>query len=319
MVVTHQPIQLSFFIADIDTVLTTYDSVRWWRSRTGQSGLFEPATFTIVKPAVLEGSKVGPFQLHGKTLSIRVNGVTQVDIPFTDPDPVTITQVLAAITGATGLVVPSNDGGKLVLTTVTTGSVSSIEILVSEAAPFLGFDTDAAALGLDADTLLVVGVHEYFFLDQNSSPEFWYRAELRDDLTFQTAGLGVAFQAGPEHIADDLLITAFIRLNDLRGQPIQGREVTFVNALLPNVVTSGSTRYGIFRRALTMSTDKNGYAEIRLLRGMKIDISVDGTDFIRRLQIPSTGDSVDLLDPALVSEDEFGIQQPDIDFAVRTS
>jgi hypothetical protein len=48
-------------------------------------------------------------------------------------------------------------------------------------------------------------------------------------------------------------------------------------------------------------------------------MSIDGTGFVRRIAIPTTGDSVDLLDPALVTRDEFGIHEANIDFAIRTS
>jgi hypothetical protein len=68
-----------------------------------------------------------------------------------------------------------------------------------------------------------------------------------------------------------------------------------------------------------MTTDRDGYAEVRLVRGMEVDFAVDGTNLIRRIQVPTTGDGFDLLDPSLVVSDEFGIQEPKIDFMVRTT
>lgn len=318
-VVTQQPIQLSYFVADITSALLTFNRARFWRSRTGQEGLYEPATVAAVAPAELEGTAETPHQLNGKTLSFLVNGVTQVDVTFSDPDPVTTTQVVAAVTLATGLVTATDVDGKLHLATVATGSGASIKILESEAAPFLGFEADQASVGLDADLVLTAGVHEYPYTDQNSSVDFWYRVELLHSSTAQTAGLGPAFQAGPIGTDGSTKIWCFIRLTDLAGDPISGRRVVLMNPFLPNTVVSGGNRFGIFRHYAKMTTDSEGYAQIRVLRGMQVDIAVDGTNFIRRLGIPSTGDSVDLLDPSLVIEDEFGIQEPNIDFAVRTS
>lgn len=318
-VVTQQPIQLSYFVADITTELLTYNRLRLYRSRTGQNGLYEAATGSAAAGAVLEGAHETPHQLNGKTLSFRVNGVTQVDVTFADPDPVTTTQVLAAIAAETALVTATDVGGRVRLTTVATGSGSSIEILESDAAPYLGFDVGAATVGLDADVVLSAGVHEYLYTDQNSSVDFWYRVELRHSVTGQVKALSVPFQAGPIGTPNATKIWCFIRLVDLAGVPLAGRVVTFANPFLPNTVTSGGTTWGAFRHFATMVTDSEGYAQIRLLRGMQVDVVVDGTNFIRRIEIPTTGDSVDVLDSSLVVADEFGIQEPDIDFAVRTT
>jgi hypothetical protein len=318
-VVTQQPVQLSYFVADPETELLTYNRLRFWRSRTGKDGLYEPATAAVAAPAELEGTFETPHQLNNKTLSFRVNGVTKIDVLFTDPDPVTTTQVVGAITGATSLVVASDVGGKLHLATMATGSGASIEILECDAASFLGLDVGQAAVGLDADLVLTTGVHEYLYTDQNSSVDFWYRVELLHSVTSQTKGLGPAFQAGPIGTPNSTKIWCFIRLTDLSGRPLAGRIVTLMNPFIPNTVVSGTSRWGVFRHYAQMTTDSEGYAQVRVLRGMQVDVAIDGTNFIRRINIPFTGDRVDLLDPSLVIEDEFGIQEPNIDFAVRTS
>lgn len=319
MIVTQQPLNLSYFISDITSALALYDRIRWWRSRTGVGGLYEAATAAAAGPAVLDGSADSLHQLNGKTLSFKVNGVTVVDVLFSDIDPVTTSQVVTAVTSATGLVIPTSVGGRLRLTAVATGSVASIEILECDAAPYLGFDVGAAAVGLDADTVLSSGVHEYFELDNNSSTTFFYRVELRSSVTSQTTGLGPAFAPEPPGIPDTNRIWAYINLLDPTGRPIEDRVITLANPFLPNTVVVGSTTYGVFRQYAQMRTNNVGYAQIRLIRGMQVDINVDGSDFTRRLLIPTSGDSVDLLSPSLVVDDEFGIQQPDIDFAVRTS
>jgi hypothetical protein len=320
-VVTNQPIQLSYFVQDITTALLTYNRLRWHRSRTGQYGIYEPATAALPTPAVLVGTAASPFQLNGKTLSFRVNGITQVDVVFTNPDPVTIAQVVTAVGLATPLVTAADDGsGKLKLTTVITGTGGSIEILESDAAPFLGFVTGDGAVGQDQDTILVAGTHEYFYTDQNSDREFWYRAEFRHSTTLKTTGLGVPFPANKvQQVSKSLTIVGYVRLSDMSGFPIGCRRITFSNPFLPNTVIDQTTRWGVFRHYAQIETDRNGYAEIRLLRGMTVDVSIDGTGFVRRIQIPTTGDVVDILDPVLVVRDEFGIQQPQIDFAIRTT
>lgn len=320
-VVTNQPIQLSYFVQDITTALLTYNRLRWHRSRTGQYGVYEPATAATPTAASITGTMVSPHQLNGKTFKFLVNGVTTVSVLFTDPDPVTTAQVIAAIALATPLVTATDDGaGRLTLTTVITGTGASIKILDGDANPFLGFTEDDGAVGQDSDTILVSGTHEYFYTDQNSDREFWYRVEFRHSTTLKTTGLGVPFPANAaQHVSKSLTIVGYVRLADMSGMPIGCRKVTFANPFLPNTVLDQNTRWGIFRHYASVETDRNGYAEFRLMRGMQVDIVIEGTNFVRRLQIPTTGDVVDLLDPALVAEDEFGIQEPNIDFAIRLS
>lgn len=319
-VVTKQPIELSQFIPDITTALLTYNRLRWWRSRTGQYGLYEQATADTAQAAALTGALTTPHQISGKTLSFMVDGVTQVDVVFTDPDPVTTAQAVAEIIGVTALVVPTDDSGKLKLTTATTGTSASIEILDGDANPFLGFSEGDAAVGQGVDSTLASGTHEYLFTDQNSDPEFWYRTELIHDTTMVTAGLGVPFIAGsPAAVSKAQTIVCYMRLSDMGGKPVVCRKISFSNPFLPNTVVDQNLTWGVFRHYTEMITNSDGYAEIRLLRGMEVDVSVEGSNFIRRIKIPTTGDSVDLLDASLVAEDEFGIQEPDIDFAVRTT
>lgn len=314
-VVTYEPIQLSYFVPDITAAVAAYNRLRWYRSRTGQNGVYTPATGAALAPATLLGASATPHQLNGRTLSFRVNG-TRVDVTFTDPDPVTTTQAVTAINGATALLVASSSDGRLLLTTVATGSAASIEILESDAAPFLGFDAGDGAVGLDLDTTLVGGTHEYFYNDQNSDESFWYRVEFLNTTTSATTGLGVPFPANSaERVPVSQSIVCYLRLADMQGNALAGRRITFSNSFQNNTVSG----FGIFRHHVQMTTDRNGYAEIRLLRGLTVDMSIDGTGFVRRITIPSTGDGVDLLDPALVTADEFGIRQADIDFAIRLS
>jgi hypothetical protein len=266
------------------------------------------------------GTAVSPHQISGKTLTFKANGVASVSVTFAAADPVTTAQAATAINAATPFVVASDDGGYLRLTTVTTGSLASIEITGGSAAPFLGLAVGAGAVGKDADTILVSGTHEYFYTDQNSDREFWYRVEFLNSTTAQTTGLGVPFPANQARkLSASKTIVGYVRLSDLSGYPIEGRRVTFANVFLPNTVIDQNTRWGIFRHYAQMETDRNGYAEIRLIRGAQLDISIDGTGFVRRILVPSTGDVVDLLDPILVVQDEFGIQEPQIDFAIRTT
>lgn len=319
-VVTNEPIQLSYFVQDITTALDTFTHLRWWRSRSGQYGVYEAATAQAQASATMLGTMLESHQLNGKTLSFVVDGTVRVDVVFSSVDPVTTAQACVEINNATPNVVATGEDGYLRLTAVTLGSSGSIEILESDAAPFLGFTIGDGAVGIDVDITLIAGTHEYFYNDYNSSTDFWYRVEFLNPSTGDTTGTGVSFPANSsDHIAKSKTIVCYVRASDMSGMPIAGRRITFSNAFLPNTVIDANSRWSIFRHYTQMETDRNGYAEIRLLRGITVDFSIDGTGFIRRIQVPSTGSEVDLMDPTLVVSDEFGIQQPVIDFAIRTT
>jgi len=316
-IVTQLPLTFAFLVQDITTALLTFDRLEVYRSRTGLNGIYDPAMAAAAAPAALSGRNREPHQLSGKTLSFLVNGATQVDVTFAGPDPYTTAAAVADIIAATPLVTPSvGPNTELVLTTVATGSAASIKILSSEAAPFLGFDTDQASIGLDAYVPLVVGQHEYRWTDQNSDPSFYYKWRLRHSVTMQVSEFSAPITAKEVQGLDyDATIGVFFKIYDLQGRPLSGRRATIANQFLPNLVSGG----GLFRHFSDLVTNDVGYAEGRLVRGAQIDFAIEGTNFVRRLQIPTVGDLVDLLDPALVIEDEFGIQQPNIDFAIRLS
>jgi len=315
--VTSQPLQLSYFVRDITTALLTYNRVRWHRSEDGPNGTFVPRTQAAATAAVLDSPLIEPHQLNGKEIKFQVNGVTDVALTVATVDPVSTADLITEIIGVTALVTPSDPGdGTLRLTTVTTGSGASIKIQDGDANAFLGWAEDDGAIGQDADTVLVAGTHEYFYTDQNSDREYWYKVEFLHSSTAATTGLGVAFPANQvDAVPKSQTIVAFIRWADMRGYPIECRNAAIHKVFLPDVASG----FGIFRHSTTLTTDRKGYAEVGLVRGMVVDLSLDGTGFVRRITIPTAGDSVDLLDTSLVAEDEFGIQEADIDFAIRTS
>jgi hypothetical protein len=318
-VVTNQPLDLAKVVVDLDAVLLRFDRMRWFRSRNGPNGPYEAATQAAAAPAVLHGAALEPHALVGKTLRLRVNGLVEVEVAFTGPDPVSTAAAIADIAGETALVVGTDEDGRLVLTTAATGTGASIEVLESEGALALGLQVGDAAIGTDADLVLVAGTHDYVYTDSNSSKEFWYRVQYRDSVSLEESPYSAPIPASMVPVLPyGLTIACFARIIDLRGRPIEGRKLVIANTFAPNRILG----YGVFRHYEEVRTDTTGLAEIRLVRGATCDLHVEGTGFTRRITLPAEGDPVDivdLLDPDLVTEDEFGIQQPNIDFAIRTS
>jgi hypothetical protein len=317
MIVTKQAIEQVFLAPEISLKLFEFDRLRWYRSTTGRNGYFEAATQDTAKPARLQAQQVSR-ALANKTLSLRIDGTVRHSVTFEGPDPVSMAQVAAAIE-IPNVLIAYGEGSLLLLETVATGSGASLEVFASDGAAYLGFLTGESAIGQDADNLLAPGVSEYRYPDQQSSPSAFYQVEFRNSLTGRVSARSAAFQSRlQDSVPLSHLIGCFIRLSDLQGRPLGGRRVYIHNVLMPNRIMADGKSWGLFRQYEEMVTDPNGYAEIFLVRGADVDVTVAGTGFTRRLKIPTTGTLVNLLDPTLEVRDEFGIQSPTIDFAIRT-
>ncbi len=317
--VTNQLITQAYWVPEISLKIQSYDTMRWYRSPLGRVGYYEPATGPVATPAVLRGIQFSR-ALTGRRLKLLIHGVAELDLPFVGPDPVDTQAVADAINTATTLVVAEATDSDLEIRTVRTGSMASLEVLASDAAPYLGLVVNEAAVGLDADLPLVAGISEYRYDDYQANPLAWYAVELRNSNTGFSAPRSQPFPSRTkESIPLNQLIACYVRLADLSGRPIEGRRVIVHNVFVPNMVAAAGRSWGIFRQYEEAITDVNGYAEILLVRGATIDFTISGTGFTRRIVVPSIGTAVDLLDPALSIHDEFGIQLPSIDFAIRTS
>lgn len=316
-IVTKTPLTLAFAVPNITDVLGTFDRLIWYRSRTGEDGLYEAATTVAAAPAVLVGTSTGPHALNGKTLSFRVNGVTQIDVVFSAADPHTTAAAAAAISGATALVLPTVDTeDRLVLTTVALGSAASIEILSADAAPYLGLSVGEAAVGTDANTTLVGGTYQYFYTDSNSDADFWYRVQFFNNTSLEVSELSVPLTGDLSQVVPySSTAVGYVRLADPFGRALPGRKVTVATSFVPGVVAG----HVMARHYADRVTDRTGYAEFRLVKGAVVDISIDGTGIIRRITVPSTPDVFDFFDPALNAEDEFGIATLSVPFAIRTT
>ena len=319
MLVTNTRITQAFLVSAFPT---GFDRLRWYRSTTGSTGFFEPATALTAMPAVLQGLPQTR-ALNGLVLKLRLAGSIELDVPFAQANPVELADVVSALSVASGLIaVSATSDGRLVIATVATGSLASLEVLECSAAPFLGFLAGEVAVGLDADGVLNPAVGEYRFSDSQSSPAYFYRTALINSATGEALPPSAAFASRTvDAIPLDLLLGCYVRLASLSGQPLGGRRVFVHNVFLPNRAsdTASSKSWGIFRNYEELVTDPNGYASIFLLRGAIVDVTISGTGFTRRIMVPSTGTAVDLLAPELSDTDEFGIQRPTIDFAIRTS
>ena len=313
-------IKLKIYVAELTNVMSLYDSIQVQRSVTAP-----PATTPVdltkntAQPAVLVGTKEGPYLINGKTFDLRVNG-TLVSITFVSPSPVALPDVLSEFNGAFTLasipaVALSNDG-KLQLETNGKGTQYTLEIISGSALFDLGFTVAEKDNGEASHPVLVSGTTNYEFDDGSGQASYYYRTRFynTNDGTFSGWSDWVQGLTGSAVSAADLIVGK-VKLAHLNGSALANKRVTIVNVFHPYQASG----YGIFGKSVNLETDGAGMAETTLVKGSLVDVIFNGTSIIRRIQVPTTGTEFDLLDSSLVIGDELEIMVPDLPYAPRRS
>ena len=98
----------------------------------------------------------------------------------------------------------------------------------------------------------------------------------------------------------------YVHLSDPAGQPIANRVLSFHDlGTQPRVSTLGGVIM-LGDKPVTAVTNSSGYAEVRLLRGILVEMAITGTGYVRRVTIPDRS-AVNLLDLIGESQDQFDV------------
>ena len=311
---TSVPIRI--VVPNIADVLKYFDSVEVQKSVAGTPfSDAVPLTAISARGASLTGTGTVFTHLAGTALNLDVSGVG-VSHAFIGPNPMTMANVLRELRSLE-LVNTVSSSGRLKLTTEGLGLSTRLSILDGTANTILGFSSGQTTFGLDPDIDLLAEIGRYTFLDRTSPYQNgWYRMRYVNSSTGRTDAWQDWFLGpGTTAVNPESLILGTLKLATLDGKVAEGSEITVVNCFSPLVQDS----YFIAGASLTQKTDSAGQTSFTLVRGALVDVIVEGTSIIRRIQVPVTGESFDLLDANLQVDDLFGIQQPDLPAAVRHS
>lgn len=192
-------IRLTISVPNVNSLLATYDSIRVYRSVVSSAGPFVELTSAVPSAASLTGAVVGPFiDLNGKTLILRTateSGVApDVTVSFTDPNPISIAQVVAAIGLSTFAGVASSSGGALKLTTTALGQFSKLTIVGGSALADLGFSLYQSSTGTDNFISLVANQTTYGWDDPDGTNSAWYQWRF-----FHSISLALSAASPPIH------------------------------------------------------------------------------------------------------------------------
>lgn len=310
-------IKIKIFVPEIANVMSQFDSIQVQRSELGTP--FNDAMFITDDAAAsptLVGSEEGPFAIQGKDLRLKVNGGAEQSVTFTSVDPISISNVVAEVSSSISGLAPSDDGGKLLLTGDVQGTAGTLEITGGTALAELGFTVGQKDNGEDQNIVLTAGVSEYQYDDASGAASYWYRTRFYNTSTktYSSWSEWVKGDTGAA-ISATLLIVGKIKLADIDGTAMVGKRITVSSVWSPLVADS----YFVSGKSKQLETDGTGYAETTLIKGSKIDVILEGTSFVRRIQVPDTGTEFDLMDASLQLDDPFNIQVVDMPSAVRRS
>jgi len=308
---------LTVYVDSIADIMTSFDAMRIRRS-TSQSGPWTEITAVAAAAAVLQGSVAGPFALATKILQFKLDSLPQTNITFTGTDPLTVDQAAAQI-NAVHAGIASNVSNKLKLTSLLTGTQSKLEIVGGSAATVLGFVNGQRDIGEEAYINLVPGTSIYNFYDRDADgaggQKFYYEAAYYNTTTFLTSEWSEPFEAEPgTAISADKLSLGSIDLVDVEGVSTPDQEITFVPMWEP--LTVESKQVAMVRKAVTITTNNSGHAEISLVRGLKVKVIFAGTSFIREIQVPDAP-TFDLVALMAAAPDPFNPQFPNYPAAPR--
>jgi hypothetical protein len=309
-------IKLKIDVTNLTNVLTLFDTIRVWRSEVDETGPFTLITGDAATAAEITGTEDAPFNLNGLTLKVRVDGASEQEVTFATVNPVYIDSVVDEINDQTGGLVASSSGSKLVLTSNTTGTSSLLEITGGTGLTELGL-TVGEVEGLDAHITLAGGQTRYEYDDQNGDAAYWYKTQYYNTGSGGISGLSTAVQGSVGSVlSSSSLITGQIRLANLSGQPYADQKIAFYHVLEPPILVE---TYGILGRTVEVTTNSAGYAEVQLVKGAVVDVTLVDTGLVRRITVPSTGTEFDVLGAVAAADDLFQLQVPTIPAAVRRS
>lgn len=312
MAVTNELHKVLVFVADPDAILLDYDKITVFKSTTGNSGDYSEILKAAPVPASLLGSKQELFDVDGKEFKFSVDG-TEYTMTFGAVS--TAVDVAADIVLKTSQIA-TNDGGKIRITSASTGLSSTVEIETStEGGVALGMYLGDYDIGEGQWIDVVSGTRLYILDDPHSANGYWYKVRYVNSATSVVSDFLAPFQARPSGAIDPSeIIYGVGYVADTEGNPVAGKAIVVYNKFVPRAVSGRLVDGPEIRSYLT---DSLGLVAIPLVRGISIAIGVESTKLRRDIEVPTTGDSFDLFDQTLL-DDRLGIAYYPIIDAERT-
>lgn len=303
-------------VEGVETLSAFYDRIEVWRSPDRDG----PAPYTEITvagnddlPAVLDGAVAGPWNLNGLVLNVSCCGADPVPVSFSGTNPFSLQTVLGILAAAVsefdqvGVSEVPADTGCVRLVSAMRGTGASLQVSGS-AAVVLGLSTTKVN-GKAKRISLAAPIDAYTVHDFDGSPSYWYKTRFSSTLSGAVGSFSEPYQGSPQVVlSDDKLALATVYLVDGSGAPIVGRRIIFV----PTTAKSAQETVlywslpGVDR--LVVTTNDQGYAEIKLRIGQTFKVFFEGSPYHRELTVPDES-PFDLLTALSTAADPFSIVQ----------
>lgn len=300
-------IDFNIHVDDAADIAALFDRIQVWRA-SSQNGTYLDITSDVSLPALLYGSVVGPWNLNGTTLTVILNMADPVDINFTGTNPfqlgTVIAQVNAVIPGLASEI--PTDTNKLKLTSSVVGTQSTLQVS-GTAISVLGLQSTKVN-GKGARPLIGSSTDDYLFRDFDGDNTFWYKTRYYNSVTGAVSAFSTPQMGGPgTGLVGSFVVTGKIALAALDGTPTVGRRIIFVPTGSQVVADGGGNNYGVLPSVdrITVTTDPSGQATVKLVKGQRLKVFIEGTTFQREFVVPTT--DFDILTVATVQPDPLSI------------
>lgn len=309
-------IKLKIYVGNLANVMGLFDQIQVHRSEVGEAGPYAEITGPADAAATVLGSVAAPFTLNSKTLKLKVDGGAEQTITFVTADPINADDAVDFLNGELAGAVAAEEVGAIRLISSTLGTGSFLEITGGTALADLGFTLGYKDNGEDERILLMAGQADYEYDDQSGDADFYYQTRYYNSGTGAVSSFSDPIQGDiGSVIGASYLIKGVLDLATLDGAPVADRRVTFHPVYVPSALVVDDV--GVVRGGIEVYTDPAGHAEVMLIRGATVDVTIAGTGITRQITVPSAGTEFDVLGEVAAADDVFQIQIPDIPAAVR--
>ena len=308
-------VRLTISVSDVNTVMATFNVIQIRRSITTVDGDYELITALTPVAVTLLAPTAGNYSVVGKTLQLKIDSGSQVDVVFTGTNPLTAAQVASQIDAAVGSAVATDEAGTLRLTSTTTGTSSAVEIVGGGAAADFGWVAEDRDIGEDAHVALITDQSLYNYTDEDGIGDYFYTVQYLNTATSLRSTESDPFQGEPGTLVSATkLSTGKIDLVDASGIAVPDQDISFYSIHEPLQVEGFEV--ALIRGPKTITTNNAGHAEVILVRGLKLKVVFEGTNFIREITVPDQ-DEFDLLTLMTTAPDPYSVAAHTFPSAIR--
>jgi hypothetical protein len=275
-----------------------FDCIEVWAS-TDQGATYEEITSQEAAPASLHSLPAGTtYLLGGRKLRFSIDGGPDSLVEFDSRHIYwTPLEVVAAV-NAVHAGVASVASNRVVLTSLETGRMSSVEVTYDDGMLF----PVRHVCGKDSRIALVRDRFVYPFTDLAGLPDIRYKWRFSHDGANPVSLFSARVMGTLDVLGGAPVSIAVARFVGVDGKPLKRTVVVSMSNSPENIggIAVGSS-------PIIHEADETGLVQMALVKGTTVRVAIEGTAFIREFVVPQT-DSFNLLTAMAAAPDPYTVQ-----------